>query len=98
MSLIPLFATFMRRLSQFYCFDEHNLLVPTQFGFWREKSTVLAVESFVEEIPKYFETKKSTQVILCGLSHTFDFIPHKVLLIKLKHYGLGESALKVLVK
>lgn len=71
-------------------FEHHGLLVPTQFGFRRKKSSVLGVESLVDEIINYIELKLSTHVILCD-QRWFDCIPYNVLLVKLEHCGLGET-------
>lgn len=67
--------------------------MPTQLGFRRNISTVLAVESLFEKILHYFEGR--VHVVLCNLLRAFDCIPHRVLLTQLKQYVLGDCALRV---
>lgn len=97
-SVIPVIAKVFETLmfDQLYdYFESHHLLVPAQYGFRRGKSTVLAVETLLQNILCSFETKQSTAVLLCDLSRAFDCISHKILLLKLSKYGVGDGALKV---
>jgi len=98
-SIIPIFAKIFETvmLEQLYCyFEEHHLLVPTQFGFRRGMSTVQAVDFLTQEIMKAFEAKQSTSVILCDLSRAFDCVSHSLLLSKLERYGVRGDALSIL--
>lgn len=98
-SIIPVFGKIYETVlfQQLYSyFEVRSLLVPGQYGFRRQRSTVSAVASLLEVVLGAFEDKKSTSLLLCDLSRAFDTVQHDILLKKLGLY-LGEGALGVLV-
>lgn len=98
-SIIPTFGKVFETVlfQQLYSYlESRSLLVPAQYGFRRQRSTTLAVESLVEIILGSFEQKMSTSLLLCDLSRAFDTVQHGILIEKLKLY-LGEDALGMIV-
>lgn len=98
-SLIPVIAKVFEALmlNQLYnYFEQNNLLVLAQHGFRRGRSTVTAVETLLQTIIESFETKCSTAVVLCDLSRAFECVSHNILLMKLRRYGLTDSALRLI--
>lgn len=94
--MIPVFAKVLESLmfDQLYdYFEVHGN--PSQYGFRKGKSTVLAVESLLQKIINSFELKQSTSVMLCDLSQAFNCISQKILLTKLGKYGLEDCVLRM---
>lgn len=73
-------------------FGLNNLLVPAQYDFHREMSSVAAVlDNLWQFVYKSFKEKKSSSVLLCELSLAFDCVSHGTLIAKLQKYGLRNS-------
>ena len=56
--------------------DKHNILSPSQFGFQKNKSTELAVNSIVNNIINSFELKESAYCIFLDFAKAFDTVNH----------------------
>ena len=50
----------------------------------------------IEDWKQALDDKKYIAAILMDLSKAFDCLPHDLLLLKLKYYGLSDSALKLM--
>ena len=57
------------------------------------QSTLLRI---LEDWKQVLDDKKYVAAILMDLSKAFDCLPHDLLLLKLKYYGLSDSALKLI--
>ena len=71
----------------------NNILIPTQFGFQKNKSTELAIASVTSQITNSFEKKTSSYCIFLDLAKTFDTVNHEILLKKLKYCSIRDKAL-----
>ena len=80
------------RLYTFLC--ENNILYEKQFGFQTAHSTDHAIIQLVNEISKSFEENKFTLGVFIDLSKAFDTVDHKLLITKLKNYGIRNKNLK----
>ena len=70
---------------------ENNIFFNKQFGFWAGHSTEHALLELVDQISNTFNDKNYLLGIFIDLSKAFDTIDHKILIQKLKHYGINEK-------
>lgn len=98
-SIIPILAkvveSVMKHQIQNY-FENNKLFQDTQHGFRKGRSTVTAALDLTRKIRKGFEDRESVALTLCDLSKAFDCISHKILLNKLKCYGVEGVVLATL--
>ena len=71
----------------------NNLFINSQYGFRKKHSTELAALEFVDRIAKDMDKNKVPLSIFIDLSKAFDTLDHKILLEKLKYYGVEGTAL-----
>ena len=64
------------------------ILSDNQYGFRPKHSTETAVTELVSNILLAFERNENTIATFLDLSKAFDTIDHKILIDKLKHYGV----------
>ena len=74
-------------------FKEHELFYKNQYGFRDQHSTELASLELIDRIYSDLNEKKNPIVIFMDLSKAFDTLDHKILLNKLKYYGITGIAL-----
>lgn len=75
-------------------FKDNNLFYKSQYGFRDEHNTELASIELIDRIMSSFEKKHSPIAIYMDLSKAFDTLDHKILLNKLKYYGINGNELK----
>ena len=75
-------------------FSTNNILSFSQFGFRSGASTVHALLKFTEDILKSFDNNKFGIATFMDLSKAFDSIDHKILLTKIKRYGVHSTPLR----
>ena len=61
-------------------------ITPYQHGFMRDRSCQTNLISFYEEV-----SGESMDVVYLDFSKTFDTVPHKRLVYKMRMLGLGEN-------
>ena len=71
---------------------EHNILYQKQFGFQKHFSNAHAIIKVIEEIEESLDSKQSVCVVLIDLQKATDTVNHNILLNKLAHYGIRNTA------
>ena len=74
-------------------FTHNKLFFKSQYGFRGEHSTELASLELVDRIMESFEKKQTPIAIYMDLSKAFDTLDHKILLHKLRYYGIKGKEL-----
>ncbi len=95
-SLLSQFSNVLEKLFVIkldYFIEKNKLLSESQFGFQTKRSTALALMKITEEITTAIENKKYTIGVFVDLKKAFDTIGHKILISKLKSYGVRGVAL-----
>ena len=96
-SLLPVLSKVLERAINTQLTDFFNHHFNTYLSAFRPgygcQSTLLKV---VEDWKQALDENKYVAAILMDLSKAFDCLPHDLLLLKLKYYGIADSALKLL--
>ena len=94
-SLLPIFSKILERLAYnrlYKYLKQQNILTSSQYGFQKNISTEMAILELQNRIVKSISNKKWCVGIFLDLSKAFDTLDHRVLLLKLKHYGIRGMA------
>ena len=75
-------------------FKTNNLFYEHQYGFREQHSTEHASLELIDQVLHDLDKKKNPVVVYMDLSKAFDTLDHKILLHKLKYYGIDGIALK----
>ena len=95
-SLLPAISKVFEKVvySQVYEYlSKNNLLYKNQYGFRKKHSTELAAMEVSIKIFENLDKKKLPLAIFLDFSKAFDTIDHEILLYKLSHYGIKNTAL-----
>ena len=96
-SLLSVFDKIMEKLmhKRLYSFlEEKDILYHKQFGFRKGNSTINALLQITEKIKESIDKGKYGCGIFIDLRKAFDTVNHKILLMKMEHYGIRDSALR----
>ena len=74
--------------------DKYNILYENQFGFRKNRSTDMAIQTLVDKFHETIEKDELMVGIFIDLSRAFDTISHDILLRKLHFYGIRGTSLK----
>ena len=72
----------------------HNLLSDCQFGFRKNRNTVIQLLSVLEDWTEALDKDLQVDTIYLDFKKAFDSVPHRRLLKKLNGYGISGSILK----
>ena len=70
----------------------YAIIYPNQFGFRQGYSTAHSLISITETIKKTLDHNKYGCGVFIDLRKAFDTVDHRILLQKLEHYGIRDSA------
>ena len=96
-SLLSIFDKIIEKLmhKRLYTFLEiHNIIYENQFGFKKKHSTGHSLMEITEKIKESIDQGNYGCGIFIDLKKAFDTVNHKILLMKLEHYGVRGSCLK----
>ena len=72
--------------------ERNNILSTNQFGFRQKRSADLQLLLTVHDLASSLNDNAQTDCILLDFSKAFDKVSHKLLLLKLRYYGItGET-------
>ena len=96
-SLLSIFDKIIEKImhKRLYTFLEiHNIIYENQFGFKKKHSTGHSLMEITEKIKESIDNGNYGCGIFIDLKKAFDTVNHKILLMKLEHYGVRGSSLK----
>jgi hypothetical protein len=73
--------------------ESNSILTPAQFGFRKDIHINDAVFSLLKNILNSLDQRKHVGGIFCDLTKAFDCVTYKILLNKLKYYGIRGTCL-----
>ena len=76
--------------------ERNSLIIPTQFGFRHNHSTIHSILDIITESYQNIEDKRFSALILLDIKKAFDSVCHKILIKKLEFYGIRGVANKLL--
>ena len=98
-SIIPIFGKIFEKIiyERLYSFFiSNNVIYDKQFGFRKYHSTSHAINFSVNQIIDELKVRNHVLGIFIDLSKAFDTIDHGKLIVKLEHYGIRGTTLKLL--
>lgn len=97
-SVLPIFSKIFEKLI-LNQLNHHfrTLMNCKQFGFTRGRSTTDAGVELIQHIYDAWEDSMDALGIFCDLSKAFDCVQHETLIRKLRHYGIRNTALDLII-
>lgn len=95
-SILPVLSKVIERIVYFQLkkhVDVHNILPSRQSGFRPGFSTTTALLDLTDDMLRAVDDAKVTVTVMLDYSKAFDCLDHKLLLAKLKYYGISVNAL-----
>ena len=96
-SILPVISKLIEKIAHQQLYDylsTNNLLSQAQSGFRKHFSTQTSLHRLTEEIYEGLNSAKVIGLVAIDLKKAFDTVDHKILLKKLKFYGVRNTAHK----
>ena len=74
--------------------DIHKILCDQQHSFCKRRSCDSQLLVTIQDISANLDEGEQIDAVLLDFSKAFDMVPHQRLLLKLRHYGIGDSTLQ----
>ena len=81
----------------YHYFNNNNLLAEQQYGCRKKHSTEYAAVKLVDHISQEMESGKTPCALFIDLSKAFDTLSFEILIRKLRHYGVTDTDLRLLI-
>ena len=78
-------------------FNTNSLLAEQQYGFRKNYSTEYAAIKLVDHVSKEMESGKIPCALYIDLSKAFDTLSFDIIIGKLRHYGVADVELRLLI-
>ena len=94
-SVLPVFSEVIERLmyNRLIGFiNDNDLLYEYQFGFQKGQSTYMALVILLDKISEALENGECVVGVFLDFSKAFDTVDHDILLMKMKSYGIIDTA------
>ena len=78
-------------------FNTNSLLAEQQYGFRKNHSTEYAAIKLVDHVSKEMESGKIPCALYIDLSKAFDTLSFDIIIGKLRHYGVADVELRLLI-
>ena len=72
--------------------NDNDMLYEYQFGFQKGKSTYMALVILFDKISEALENGECVVGVIIDFSNAFDTVDHDILLMKMKSYGMRDTA------
>jgi hypothetical protein len=98
-SIVPIMGKIIEKIlfEQLYEYSETKyILSPFQFGFRQGRCTTSAIQELVSRVISGFENSKYVGGTFCDLSKAFDCVSPRILIEKLKFYGISGTSLDLI--
>ena len=99
-SLLPTISKVFEKIlfDQMYTyFNTNSLLAEQQYGFRKNHSTEYAAIKLVDHVSKEMESGKIPCALYIDLSKAFDTLSFDIIIGKLRHYGVADVELRLLI-
>ena len=72
----------------------NSILHNNQFAYQKSRSTEMAAIKLCNDVLNGFDSNRTTVAVFLDLSRAFDCVDHKILIEKLKFYGINDVSLR----